>query len=261
MVLRQRKSAERSAPHLYVLCARVFRVLMRCFERSHAFRLLTAILRDRLRCRRHTMTREIAVFRVLTGHFTISMRRRARFRASLLFTLNWKGTSAYTFLCPVAVWGILPSLNSGASGVERQVDPERAADDGDLRHDVTVPAVGVALAGDAALDLGRALGSGGERLFQYGVTLFHDVVRKRVFLRKAQALSRRPFSSSRPQHPRFCRERRECPLLLRPQPLPRLHPQRLRPPRRERPSVRRLSPLPPFLYRRWRRARPSVLLQ
>ena len=113
---RQRKSAERSAPHLYVLCARVFRVLMRCFERSHAFRLLTAILRDRLRCRRHTMTREIAVFRVLTGHFTISMRRRARFRASLLFTLNWKGTSAYTFLCPVAVWGILPSLNSGASG-------------------------------------------------------------------------------------------------------------------------------------------------
>ena len=105
MVLRQRKSAEHVAPRLYVLCARVFRVLMRCFERSHAFRLPTAILRDRLRCRRHTMTREIAVFRVLTGYFTISMRRRARFRASLLFTLNWKGTSAYTFLCPVAACG------------------------------------------------------------------------------------------------------------------------------------------------------------
>ena len=81
----------------------------------------------------------------------------------------------------------------GGVGVERKIDAQGFADDRDFRHDVAAPAIGVAMTAYAALDFGRALRRGGERLFQHGVTLLDDVVCKGVLLGEAKALARRLF--------------------------------------------------------------------
>lgn len=77
----------------------------------------------------------------------------------------------------------------GRIGIERKVDAQRRADDGDLCHDVAFASICVALFADAALDLGRAFLGCGERVLQDRIAFLDDIVGKRVFFGESEALA------------------------------------------------------------------------
>lgn len=77
----------------------------------------------------------------------------------------------------------------GRIGIERKVDAQRRADDGDFCHDVAFASICVALFADAALDLGRAFLGCGERVLQNRVAFLDDIVGKRVFFGESEALA------------------------------------------------------------------------
>ena len=113
------------------------------------------------------------------------------FQGEFAVHLELEGDFGVHLLVPRRGVGHFAVVEFRRVGVEGEIYAQRSAYDGDLRHDVAAPAVGVALAAYAALDLRRAFRCGGERRLHHGVTLLDDVVRERVFFRETQAFTRR----------------------------------------------------------------------